>query len=107
MVSFHLKIGCARGEFDVCLSPVLTDRLSITAVVISIGHVEILVICVICRNSRKPKSEQVCLEEEEKIRPTDQLNFEGAGGGYNERDNVEYNERRNDSDGEYDEVGSQ
>jgi hypothetical protein len=32
------------------------------------------------------------------------LNIAGAGGGYNERDNVEYNERRCDSDGEYDEV---
>ncbi len=30
--------------------------------------------------------------------------FSGAGGGYNERDNVEYNERQNESDGEYDEV---
>ena len=31
----------------------------------------------------------------------------GYGGGYNERDNVEYNEKKNDddSDGEYDEVG--
>lgn len=30
--------------------------------------------------------------------------FVGAGGGYNERDNVEYNERQDESDGEYDEV---
>jgi hypothetical protein len=30
--------------------------------------------------------------------------FQGAGGGYNERDNVEYNERRDESDGEFDEV---
>lgn len=28
----------------------------------------------------------------------------GAGGGYNERDNVEYNERHDESDSEYDEV---
>lgn len=33
-------------------------------------------------------------------------NFSGAGGGYNERDNVEYNERREESDGEYDEVNN-
>lgn len=37
----------------------------------------------------------------------DQIDFScvlGAGGGYNERDNVEYNEHRAESDGEYDEV---
>lgn len=28
----------------------------------------------------------------------------GAGGGYNERENVEYNDHREESDGEYDEV---
>jgi hypothetical protein len=33
-------------------------------------------------------------------------NLIGAGGGYNERDNVEYNERQNEIDGEYDEVNN-
>jgi len=32
--------------------------------------------------------------------------FKGAGGGYNERDNVEYNERQDVSDSEYDEVNN-
>lgn len=70
---------------------------------ISIGLVEILATCVICLNFRKPKQEQVCRDEVHVSR-IDRLNSKGAGGGYNERDNVEYNERRIDSDAEYDEV---
>jgi len=68
---------------------------------ILIGHVDQLVICVICRNFKRLKHEQVFIfSKKNKII----WEFQGAGGGYNERDNVEYNEHRDEFDGEYDEV---
>ncbi len=101
MVFFHRKIGCAKGDLWIIIK---FHQFSFDLVVeILIGHDDQLVTCVICQNFKRLKHEQVLIFPRKKLIYLLER-FQGAGGGYNERDNVEYNERRDESDGEFDEV---
>ena len=63
---FHQKIGCAKGDYR--FNIILNQFLNISVVEILIGHVDQLVICVICQNFKRLKHELVLVLIDEKYK---------------------------------------